>query len=66
MAMIGPKRARGTEIWIAGIEEEDFYRKVAPDGIESTDPEYLITDAGLFIYLSQNDGRQVYRAATGL
>ena len=70
MAMTGNRRR--TEIWIAGIGEEDFYRKVAgpDDGVASTDPEYLIIGSGdnarVVIYLAQNGGKQVYRADTGL
>ncbi len=74
MALPGGSPTQGTEIWIAGIEEQDFYRKVAdpsdglPHGapLQSTDPEYLITGSGVFIYLSQEDGSKVYRASTGL
>lgn len=68
IAMKGKKKDQGTEIWLAGIDAEDFYRKVADpaDGVASTDPEYLVTDSGVFIYLAQNGGKQVYRADTGL
>jgi hypothetical protein len=74
MAMHGTSQSEGTETWIAGIEEQDFYRKVAdpsdglPDGapLQSSDPEYLITESGVFIYMSQERGSKVYRASTGL
>ena len=68
MAMHGRSASEGTEVWIAGIEEQDFYRKVADpsDGVQTIDPEYLITDSDVFIYMSQDEGRTVYRASTGL
>jgi hypothetical protein len=68
MAMHGRSPSEGTEVWIAGIEEQDFYRKVADpsDGVQSVDPEYLITESGVFIYMSQELGSKVYRASTGL
>ena len=69
MAMTsGQRSSQGTEIWLAGIGAEDFYRKIAgpEDGVGSTDPEYLVTESGVFIYLAQNGGRQVFRADTGL
>jgi hypothetical protein len=68
MAMTrGPRSDQGTEIWLAGVGQ-DFYRKIAgpADGVGSTDPEYLVTQSGVFIYLAQNGGRQVFRADTGL
>ena len=68
MAMHGRSPSQGTEVWIAGIEEQDFYRKVADpsDGVQSNDPEYFITESGVFIYMSQEEGSKVYRASTGL
>ena len=68
MAMKGRSKSAGTEIWLAGIGEDNFYRKVAgPEhGIGSTDPEYLVTGSGVFIYLAQGGGKQVFRADTGL
>ncbi len=74
MAMIGNRSDLGTEIWIAGIGAENFYRKIAgPENrVRSGDPEYLITrdangnESGVVIYLAQNGGKQVYRADTGL
>ena len=68
MAMHGTNQSEGTEVWIAGIEEQDFYRKVADpsDGLQSIDPEHLITESGVFIYMSQELGSKVYRASTGL
>ena len=68
MAMTrGPRSSQGTEIWLAGVGQ-DFYRKIAgpENGVGSTDPEYLVTQSGVFIYLAQNGGRQVFRADTGL
>jgi hypothetical protein len=68
MAMTsGPRSGQGTEIWLAGVGQ-NFYRKIAgpENGVGSTDPEYLVTQAGVFIYLAQSGGRQVYRADTGL
>ena len=74
MAMIGNRSDLGTEIWIAGIGANNFYRKIAgpENNVRSGDPEYLITrdanrkETGVFIYLAQNGGKQVYRADTGL
>lgn len=62
-----PKK-QGTEIWIAGIESQDFYRKVAgpENGVQSTDPEVYVTPYGAFVYLGQDGGKKVYRADTGL
>jgi hypothetical protein len=58
----------GSEIWIAGIGPENFYRRIAgPEhGIISSDPEAYIGDGSAFIYLAQRGGQQLFRAATGL
>jgi hypothetical protein len=61
-------RREGTEIWIAGIGAEDFYRRIAgPEhGIGSSDPEAYIANDTVYIYLAQRGGQELYRAATGL
>jgi hypothetical protein len=69
MTMMGSNpKTQGTETWIAGIESQDFYRKVAgpENGVQSTDPEAYVTPHGAFIYLAQDGGKKVFRAATGL
>jgi hypothetical protein len=58
----------GVEIWIAGIGNENFYRRIAgPEhGIKSTDPEVFIGNDKAFVFLAQAGGKEIFRAATGL